>query len=213
MSARLVRTERAGPDLRARRLVFDDESTRTTSAAASRILGLEEGVELGADAIEAALAEVEPRLAKDHALRLLGYRERSTAEVRTRLTDAGHPSPVVEGVLVRFRELELLDDARFADMWARSRAAAGYGRRRVARELSQKGVDAETAQVALDAAFSPASQAERARAVLRGSRPSTRAERDRLLRRLVARGFDVGTALEALDFSKDQYDVGGSDLE
>jgi len=201
MTARLVRIENAGPDMKARRLVFDDETTRMTSAAAVKTLALGESDNPLADVVEEALAGVEPQLAKDHALRLLGFRERSTAELSRRLLDAGYPAAVTRPVLDRFRELDLVNDERFARVWASSRAAAGYGRRRVAQELTQKGVDAGTVRTVLDAAFDADAQVDLARAALRGARPSTRAERERLLRRLVSRGFDMSSARAAIDMS------------
>lgn len=199
MPARITRIECAGPESRARRVVFDDDSSRTTSAAAIRTLGVEEGAEMKQSVLEDALAEIEPDLAKEHAVRLLGHRERSSAELARRLRNAGYPGPIVSAVVARFTELELVDDVRFASMWARSRAASGYGRRRVSRELAEKGIAPETAEPILDELFAEATQTDRAEAALRGARPRTRAEREKLLRRLIARGFDFGTAIAALN--------------
>lgn len=198
MPATIVRIERAGPESKARRLVFDDETTRLTSAAAVRLLALEPDAPLTPDDADALLEQVEPDLAKEHALRLLGYRDRSIAELRRKLGDAGYPPVVVDATVGRLRELDLLDDARFALLWARSRSSAGYGRRRVARELADKGVTQAIAAEALDEVFDTDDQVARARQLLLGAVPGSRSERDRLLRRLLSRGFDMSTALTAL---------------
>lgn len=198
MPATIVRIERAGPESKARRLVFDDETTRLTSAAAVRLLALEPDAPLTPDDADALLEQVEPDLAKEHALRLLGYRDRSIAELRRKLGDAGYPPVVVDATVGRLRELDLLDDARFALLWARSRSSAGYGRRRVARELADKGVTQAIAAEALDEVFDTDDQVARARQLLLGPVPGSRSERDRLLRRLLSRGFDMSTALSAL---------------
>lgn len=198
MPATIVRIERAGPESKARRLVFDDETTRLTSAAAVRLLALEPDAPLTPDDADALLEQVEPDLAKEHALRLLGYRDRSIAELRRKLGDAGYPPVVVDATVGRLRELDLLDDARFALLWARSRSSAGYGRRRVARELADKGVTQAIAAEALDEVFDTDDQVARARQLLLGPVPGSRSERDRLLRRLLSRGFDMSTALTAL---------------
>lgn len=198
MPATIVRIERAGPESKARRLVFDDETTRLTSAAAVRLLALEPDAPLTPDDADALLEQVEPDLAKEHALRLLGYRDRSIAELRRKLGDAGYPPVVVDATVGRLRELDLLDDARFALLWARSRSSAGYGRRRVARELADKGVTQAIAAEALDEVFDTDDQVARARQLLLGAVPGSRSERDRLLRRLLSRGFDMSTALSAL---------------
>lgn len=210
MAAQLVRIEPAGPDSRARRLIFDDDSTRTTSAAALKQLGLDDGATTIDDAtLEAALDEIELPLAKERALGLLGYRERTCGEVARKLRENGYPSHVVNAVVARFSELELIDDARFARSWSRSRASAGYGRRRVARELAEKGVDKQLAEDVLGEVYADSSDdVARARSALRGATATTRKERDRLLRRLISRGFDMSTALQAINFdSPDQSDT------
>ena len=200
MCAHLLRIEKAGPGLRARRLVFDDDDApRTTSSAALKVLELEEGTEVDRGVLEEALTEIELPLAKDAAIRLLGYRERSTHELVSRLRDAGYPASVARAVATRFAEIELVDDARFARAWAASRAAAGRGKRRIAQELASKGIPDEIAEQALGEVFAGDDEVARARSALRGAVPKTRADRDRLLRRLIGRGFDFQTALRAVN--------------
>jgi len=202
MSAQIVRIEHAGPGSRARRLLFDDETpTRTTSAAAVKHLGLEEGMSIAGEALEESLDEIEYPLAKDRGLMLLGYREHSAAELRRKLHDAGYPTTVCRAVVERFVEVELVDDARFAAAWVRSRRGAGYGTRRIARELEQRGIDAEVIQAALTDDADETDEIQRARRALRGKVPEDRASKDRLLRRLVSRGFSISVALKALEVS------------
>ena len=57
-----------------------------------------------------------------------------------------------------------LDDARFAEQWARSRARVrGFGRRRIEQELRSKGIDRGTARDALERFFEDSSESEIAR--------------------------------------------------
>ena len=147
MTPTITSIEDAGPQRRARRLHFSDGAEpRTTSAAVVRALGLEQGVEFD----ERSVTEAEAEQARERALRVLGYRERSTAELVAKLTDDGYPARLAHQIVDRFVELSLLDDTRFAELWARNRVAAGYGRRRIADELARKGVDADVARSALD---------------------------------------------------------------
>jgi regulatory protein len=195
----ILRIEIAGSAHKARSLFFsEDRPPRATSAAAVRELAIAEGDARTTDEIERALGSVEPRLANDRALRLLGYRERSTAELSAALRDSGYPAPVVAIVVARMQELGLVDDERFAELWVRSRLAAGFGPRRIARELAEKGVDPDVARVALDTHHDTAAELERARAYLGGRRADDRRSRERLVRRLVARGYDVSVALQAI---------------
>ena len=199
MTPRIVRIEDAGPDRKARRLVFEDGlDPRVTSAAVVKELGLEADSTVPADSLEVALAEAEHRLAKDRALGLLGYRERSAAELARKLRDSGYAASTVSPIVGRFIELGLVDDERFAGMWVRSRVSAGHGARGIARELAEKGVAPQVISAALERDCPADTQVASARESLRGRRPADRKERDRLVRRLVARGFDLSTALQAV---------------
>jgi regulatory protein len=77
---------------------------------------------------------------------------RSRSELETRLARKGVPGPVAERLLDRFEEVGLVDDEAFARAWVQSRQSGkGLARRALAQELRRKGVDDETARVALDA--------------------------------------------------------------
>ena len=88
--------------------------------------------------------------ATSHALHFLSYRQRSETEVRRRL-EPRYSAQVIESVVERLKELNLLDDAAFAREWTRSRSIhrprSAYA---IKRELVGKGVDRDTAQAAVD---------------------------------------------------------------
>ncbi len=189
----IVNITAAGPESKARRLSFDDTTERTTSATVVKALGLE----VGASVDEQDLLEQERDFARERALRVLGYRERSEAELRQKLLDSGYPHEVTDAVVSRMAELSMVDDERFAAMWVRTRATAGFGRRRIERELSTRGVAPETISSAF-AALEDHDEVADAVASLRGRAPRDPKERERLLRRLITRGFSMSTALEAL---------------
>ncbi len=161
-------------------------------------LGLTEGDLWDEQRLVEAIAEAEPELAKERALRMLGYRERSRHELLQGLLDDGFSQSAATAVIDRLAELYLVDDARFSTMWVRSRVHAGFDRRRIRRELENKGVAPGVIADALDEAAPQEDELERARAALRGKRASDRAGRDKLVRRLVSRGFDLQTAIAAV---------------
>jgi regulatory protein len=198
MATTIQRIESVGPDARARRICFEDHSaSRVTSAAALKLLGLTVGSVVDRQELLDELGRCEPRLARERALQLIGYRERSCHELSQRLRDNGYPIPTVAEVVSRFCEVELVDDHRFASAWARSRANAGYGRRRILRELAEKGIDDDTALEAVEDELS-GDELTRAQEALRGRVPRGGKDRERLIRRLVARGFEVRVALDAV---------------
>lgn len=84
-------------------------------------------------------------------LRLLTVRARTRAELEGQLTKRGYPDDVVVGVLDRLAEVGLVDDAEFAEQWVHSRRVnAGKGKRALAAELRNKGVDDEVIAASLD---------------------------------------------------------------
>lgn len=76
------------------------------------------------------------------AERAIGDRELVAADV-TRCRAS------VEAIVVRFREVGLINDAAYAESRARSLSRAGRSRRAISAHLAAKGIDAETAREAL----------------------------------------------------------------
>lgn len=100
----------------------------------------------------------------DVALRLLGVRARSRAEIRERLTRREFDEPTIDDVLARLTDAGLIDDDDFAQQWVASRSRySGRGRLALRRELRTKGVAAHTVEAAL-AEIEP--EDERAQAVV-----------------------------------------------
>lgn len=189
--------EDAGPDKRARRLTFSNGIIRLTSAAVVRQMKIEPDLEFESDTLELDLHQVEEDQARERALRLLGYRERTESEFSRRLRDDGYPSSVVSMLASRFVELGLIDDERFGRMYARSRLGSGFGPRRVARELADKGLSPEIVAVAMSE-YEEVDPVEAAKRVLGGRIATDRKGRERLIRRLVTKGYDYRTAAEAV---------------
>lgn len=199
----LISIETAGPDGKARRLCCDDFTNRLTSAAVVRLLSISEGDRLD----ECEIARAEESLARERALALLAYRERSFHQLCKRLTDDGYPDALAISICTRFEELGLVDDERFAASFARTRAASGRGGRVILRELAVLGVSDELAGPAVAAAVGDESHA--ARAVLRGRTASTARERDKLMRLLLRRGFSLSAAYSAV--ASDGHEQDGCD--
>ncbi|MFP5023420.1 regulatory protein RecX [Pseudonocardia phyllosphaerae] len=162
-------------------------------------------------------AEEETR-AKDICLRLLTDRARTVKELRDALLRKEVPEDVADGVLARFDEVGLVDDAAFADQWVRSRHRhRGLGRRAIARELHRKGVDREIADEALTG-IDEDSERERARELvsrkLRSLPVGTREERQSTARKLVGmlarKGYGPGVAYGVV---KEEIAAAGADAE
>jgi len=95
----------------------------------------------------------------DRAMRILGMRDHSEQEFRRKLTapvmTKTGPEPVdateddINNVVNWCYENRYLDDARFARQFIASRGRKGYGPARIRQELTQKGIDRETAEEAM----------------------------------------------------------------
>ena len=102
--------------------------------------------------------------ARVQALRLLKFRSRSEAELRIRLGHSGFSSSVVEELLTEFKEKKLLDDAKFAQLFATYRLEAKpMGRRGLLESLRLKGVSGNQATQAVEQAFEEKTELEMAR--------------------------------------------------
>ncbi len=79
--------------------------------------------------------------AKSDALRLLSFKPRSVAEMRERLTRKNHSSEIAEEVLSLLQAQGLLDDEKFARLFANERVyARPAGKRQLEFDLKKKGL-------------------------------------------------------------------------
>jgi regulatory protein len=90
------------------------------------------------------------RKARERALGLISYRDRSKDEVRRRLVGSDFPEDVVLEVVEQLSNVELLDDDKFSRDWVKARTQSKpMGRARLSSELRSRGVDKETVENAL----------------------------------------------------------------
>ncbi|MFV0461116.1 MAG: regulatory protein RecX [Actinomycetales bacterium] len=124
---------------------------------------------------------------------------RSRAELEASLARRNVPAAVARDVLDRMEQVELVDDAAFAQQWVESRhRSRGLARRSLAAELHRKGIDAEVAQQALGT-LDPDREIQTARDLvarkLRATRGQDPAARMRKLASMLARkGYSAGVS-------------------
>ena len=137
-------------------------------------------------------------------LKLLGRRELSVAQLRSRLIDREYSPEEADEAVAKLLENGALDDQRVARAYARTASKIkGRGRLRVARELQAIGISRDIAAEAVAEVFSD--QDERAlidRAIQKklrgGKKPSTMQERARLYQFLMRQGFTPAAVALAL---------------
>jgi len=85
---------------------------------------------------------VDQTKAKGYALRLFKLRPRSTQELIDKMRGKGYEAAVIEGVVNDLTAWGYIDDVAFAKAWLQGRLKR-YGLRRLAIELTQKGISKE----------------------------------------------------------------------
>lgn len=150
--------------------------------------------------------------ARNIVLRQLSAAPKTRHQLAEKLQQRELPEDVITEVLDRFEEVELIDDAAFADSWVRSRhRSKGLARRALSMELRNKGIDEHDAEIALEqvsdddewhAAHELVARKVARTAVPSSTDPEDRKQRDRLVRRLVGmlsrKGYSPGLAFSVV---------------
>jgi regulatory protein len=141
--------------------------------------------------------------ARQVCYRLLTLAPRTRAQLAEALAKRGIPDDVAEGVLGRFSDAGLIDDAAFAKSWVESRHhGRGLAGRALSAELRQRGVTDDEIRDALDE-LDPGQEAETARrlvdrklAATSGLPPEARIRR--LSSMLARKGYPGGLAFRVI---------------
>jgi regulatory protein len=153
----------------------------------------------------------------EYAIRSLGRAMRSEADLRrlmaARVEPGAQGDAVVAAVVARLKEYGYLNDARFAETYARLRQEnEKFGQRRVRQDLQQKGIHTTLIDETLETRYAGASEEALAREHLERKRlrkPENEKETARIMRRLVAAGFSTGVIYKILR----QWDVPDETLQ
>jgi regulatory protein len=141
---RIVRQKRAQERLS---LYVDGRFLCGLDEVAFHELSLKEGDRLSSQRQQELKAQSLAGKAKDAALRLLAIRPRSRKELAQRLQKKGYGVAEVDAVIQELQEKGLLDDLRFARLYAEHRLTGRQiGKRMLLVELLQKGIDRQVAQ-------------------------------------------------------------------
>jgi len=105
--------------------------------------------------------------AYNYALNLLAARPYSSSALRRKLIQKEYPAADTDDVIRRLLDNGLLNDAKYAEQYARSKMlSTGASKRRVTQDLYRKGIKGDAATIAIDNVIEqdeidPAAQIER----------------------------------------------------
>jgi regulatory protein len=123
------------------RVFVDGKYTCTLLAEVVLKEGLRVGQELSAGQIEALTGKDHYQRCLNAAIRYLGYRPRSEAEIKQRLQRHGYDNDCTEKALTKLKEQGLVDDTAFARFWKDNRESfSPRSRRLTGLELRRKGL-------------------------------------------------------------------------
>ena len=139
------------------------------------------------------------------AYRYLSHRDRSARETADHLRKKGLDDAVVQETLRYLKEANYLDDRRFAEHWARTRAEnKQFGKYRLRQELLGKGIAQDLIDETLDTLFETVKEIDLARAVVEKKLPSMQdldanKRKSRLVGLLQRKGFSLDIIYKVLD--------------
>jgi len=142
-----------------------------------------------------------PASVRAAALALLSRRDYTVAELERKLLDKGYDREATAGVIATLSASRLLDDRRVAAAHVRTAAAVkGRGRLRIARELTARGLSRDLVHEVLADLPRDNELAMIRRILARKRWPAnpSRADRQRMYRHLVGKGFRTDDIFRAL---------------
>ena len=147
---------------------------------------------------------MDARRAYIDALRMLGRRELSEAQIRQRLARREHDSEAIDEAVARLIEERAIDDSRVAEAIARIETGIRKrGKLRVRRKIESAGISPATARRALEAVFGNLDddallESALAKRLRGGAAIGDEREFNRLYRYLVGQGFEPQRVLALL---------------
>ena len=137
---------------------------------------------------------------RKRALHLLEQQDRTESNLREKLSRSSYPEELIDDAVEYVKSYGYIDDERYARRYVRYHGTE-KSRRRVYRELIQKGIDRETANLALEECYS-GDEGEQIKALLRkrsfDPESADEKERRKTYAFLMRRGFESSQVISAM---------------
>lgn len=148
-------------------------------------------------------AAVQLRRARNAAYQLLKVRIRSEKEIRDRLLKREFSMTVIDQVVLQLKEVGLLNDLQFAQIWIRDRLARPFGVQRIHYELQLKGIDRAIIDEEIERSVSEfPEEAVALQLARRRAETYKDVDKEKIKQRvygfLLRRGFSPGAAVKAI---------------
>ncbi|MEN6358871.1 MAG: regulatory protein RecX [Smithella sp.] len=157
--------------------------------------------------------------AKQKAYRLLALRPHSEKELEKKLREKGFPAVVIKETLEKLHDLKYLNDASFANQWARNLVVNKlWGNKKIGLSLREKGLATELINVSIEKAREELSEEDAVEILIKKKAAKKKLatfdvkEKQRIFQSLMGRGFPPGLILNKLGRIKKE-DIDGEDRE
>lgn len=168
---------------------------------------LKEGDEITDDEIKNILLEEEKQKIKQRAFRLLNFRARSAHELKNRLLKIGFDSALVDTVIEDFLEDNTLDDEHFAKAFINDYTTVHTkGNIFIVRELKKKGLPQDTIMKMLETRDEKTLIKDFINKKLTHLNKHVPKERQKIIRRLMSRGFTPETIFGVINNETEKHD-------
>jgi len=136
--------------------------------------------------------------ARKRTERLINVRDRSSAELRKRLREAGFTDAVVEEEVEDALSLGLIDDERFTRLYVQGKKRSGWGQNRIEVEIRRYGIELRYCEGYPESFFTEEEELRRAQECLSCFHSAAKNRWAAQYRRLISKGFSTGITLKAL---------------
>ena len=155
--------------------------------------------------------------AKQKAFRLLSLRPHSEKELEKKLREKGFPAVVIKETLEKLHDLKYLNDASFANQWARNLAVNKlWGNKKIIASLREKGLTAEFMELSIEKAREELPEDAALEILIKKKAAKSKSaaldfkEKQKIFQSLMGRGFPPGLILNKLGRMKKE-DIDGED--
>jgi len=125
---------------------------------------------------------------------LIEKRDYSSKEIADKLSLDGYSQPAIKAAVVRAIDCHLVDDARYADVFIRSKLGQGWGSLKIEHELERRGISVGSVVGWPESFFSGVCEEDVAYELARGRHLTGKNDYEKIVRFLYGHGYSGGVS-------------------
>lgn len=198
------------PSLRSKIKVYlNDELSFFLYQSDILTLGLEEGMDIPPELLHRLMETIVLPRAKQKALDLMVFQDRTTEELREKLRNQLYPESVIDATIEYMKQYRYLDDVRYSSIYIRSRKES-KSKKIISLALIRKGVDKEIVESVIAEEYQEGDEDPEFNALRREIKKAAHKnagplselpweDKQKLMAKLCRKGFDFGKIRSLLE--------------